>query len=121
MRGYKSEKERIHEVENTNAFLDNTAPSWGKINLRNREVNKEINPPMRFQAKSGMERVINELSTIHGGYVEIKDRKAHEKMIKSSTKTTSSSLMGVVAPRNILDVLHKKTHFKAVTSVSLGG
>jgi hypothetical protein len=124
-KGFKSEKQRIKEALDNNQFLE-SSPSYPKEVYRSRNEGKEVNPRMYFKPKTGLERVRD---AILARNVEFNDNqsdgpvKGRSMMHSQSTvsRRTSQLKDSVPMPKDLLMNLHRKTHFKALTSVMLGG
>lgn len=116
LHGYRSEKERVEEEMSRNSGLD-LEPSLAKPVLRQRVVEKEINPRMYFRHRTELERVChatdfpNELKPERSKSEEKLRNSSLEKRNKSEIHTKSTLLA------NIFPSLHRKTHFKAVFSI----
>jgi hypothetical protein len=117
---YKTEKDRIEATVRANQEFCDSVPSPQKQryerSLRPRVENKEIGPQFRFTAKSGVERVYDQLSKRITSEFREKD------MIDRSLKSTIRNhrkLNQTTSPKQLLPSIHNKTHFKAATSVFL--
>ena len=123
LKGWKSEKDRIDETVEKNKYLM-LNPSlmhpkdFHKV-LRKRIPSKEIQPDMRFTDKTGLERVINILSS----EIEHNPEQSKElsKYFKSLQIGSSDSRRNAEIMKTILRKMEKKTHFKAAESVIIQG
>lgn len=124
-KGFKTEKQRIKDALDSNQFLEST-PVYLKEEFRHRDAEKDVNPRMYFKPKTGLERVRD---AILARNVEFNDdssvRPAKGNSLAQShstmSKKTSEARDIIPAPKDLLTNLHRKTHFKALTSVMLGG
>jgi len=117
---FRTEKDRIKANIKSNLEFWDSVPSPDKSqfqkSLRARQESKEIGPQFRFTAKSGVERVFDQLhSRITSAFEarELADDKLRES-IKKQRKFNQT-----ITPKQLLPNIHNKTHFKAVTSIYL--
>jgi hypothetical protein len=124
-KGFKTEKQRIKDALDSNQFLE-SQPAFLKEVYRTRHEEKEVNPRMYFKPKTGLERVRDALLARN---VEFNDDNSEgqsrgKSMLRSQSsvsRKTSQQKDPIPAPKEMLMSLHRKTHFKALTSVMLGG
>lgn len=93
-------------------------PSKNKFerSLRPRDESLEIGPQFRFTAKSGVERVYDQLSRRIASAFRTKDLVGAK--IKGSFRDSKRANQ-TTSPKQLLPSLHNKTHFKAATSIFL--
>jgi hypothetical protein len=84
--------------------------------LRPREEKLEIGPQFRFTAKTGVERVYDQLC--HRLTSEFQEKDIVGRGLKSTIRN-QRRLNQTVSPKDLLPSIHHKTHFKAATSVFL--
>jgi hypothetical protein len=124
-KGFKSEKQRIKDALDNNQFLE-SQPAYLQEVYRTRHEEKEVNPRMYFKPKTGLERVRDALLARN---VEFNDDNSESQLRGKSMVQSQSSVSRktsqqkdlMPAPKDMLMSLHRKTHFKALTSVMLGG
>lgn len=123
LKGYKSEKQRQEEAEQTNQFLSSVPLNFTE-KWREREEDKELNERMYFKPRSNFERVKDELMQRHIDITEFGD--AHKKIEKKEKLRNSVSshedgnMMTKdepLKPKEIFASLHRKTYFKGVKSI----
>lgn len=124
-KGFKTEKQRIKEALDNNQFLESTPANFKEV-FRHREADKEVNPRMYFKPKTGLERIRDALLARNVEFNDYSsDRQPKGNTLAHSQSTTSKKTsignLVVPAPKEMLTSLHRKTHFKALTSVMLGG
>mmetsp|Transcript_3590 Transcript_3590/g.7723 ORF Transcript_3590/g.7723 Transcript_3590/m.7723 type:complete len:301 (-) Transcript_3590:55-957(-) len=124
-KGFKTEKQRIKEALDSNQFLEST-PAYLKEVFRDRNEDKEVNPRMYFKPKTGLERVRDALLARNVEFYDDtseRPQKGNSLAHSQSTvsKKTSEAKDSIPAPKDLCSNLHRKTHFKALTSVMLGG
>ena len=76
----------------------------------------EVGPQFRFTAKTGVERVYDELSS------RITTAFQEKELIDKNLKTTIRNFRRMnqtTSPKKLLPNIHHKTHFKAATSIYL--
>lgn len=117
---YRTEKERIANNIKINQEFCDSVPNPDKFafhkSLRARDESKEIGPSFRYTAKTGIERVYDQLKTRITTAFQIKEL-ASEKL--NSTLKHKREQNHTISPKQILPSIHNKTHFKAATSVFL--
>jgi hypothetical protein len=117
---FRTEKERIEATIRANQqFWDSVPmPSKNKFekSLRPRDESLEVGPQFRFTAKTGVERVYDQLSKRIASAFQTKE------LIGTKLKGTfrdSKRANQTTSPKQLLPCLHNKTHFKAATSIFL--
>ncbi|OMJ94463.1 hypothetical protein SteCoe_2367 [Stentor coeruleus] len=115
--GFHSEVERIKESENWNQWLDTTPSQKQVFKLRPRDKTKEIQPSIKFKAKSGVERLEEHI-------LKQKEYLDSSAPPDSNHKCLYKNFLGVEKPvfsggKEILDYYHYKTHFKTLESLAL--
>ena len=108
--GYKTDQERISAAVQRNSVLD-LSPNPPKPVLRQREIDREINPRMYFQPRNAMERI--RLATDFPNELTQERSKSEQKLHKTTVKKEEKQVKSV----KIFPSLHRKTHFKAVCSI----
>jgi hypothetical protein len=84
--------------------------------LRPREEKLEVGPQFRFTAKTGVERVYDQLC--HRLTTEFQEKDIISRGLKSTARN-QRRLNQTVSPKDLLPSIHHKTHFKAATSIFL--
>lgn len=84
--------------------------------LRPRDEKLEIGPQFRYTAKTGVERVYDQLCSRITSAFQEKDLVGRD---LKSTIRNSRRLNQTTSPKQLLPSIHNKTHFKAATSVFL--
>lgn len=115
--GFHSDEERVKESENWNRWLD-TTPSQKKVfKLRPRDKTKEIQPSFKFRAKSGIERLEENI---------LKQKEYLDSSVppNSNQKCLYKNFFGVEKPiisggKQVFDYYHYKTNFKTIESLAL--
>lgn len=115
--GFNSDIERVKDSEKWNQWLDTTPSTKQGLKLRPREKSKEIQPSLRFRAKSGLERVEESISK----QKEYLDSSAPP---DSKQKLAYKNYFGIEKPvisggKEVLDYYHFKTYFKTIQSLAL--
>lgn len=115
--GLISDEERIKESENWNHWLDPTPSHKNVFKLRPREKAKEIQPSLKFRAKSGNERLRESIS---------KQKEYLDSSLPpdSDIKCLYKNFLGMEKPvftggKEIMNYYHFKTHFKTIESLAL--
>lgn len=112
-----SDKERLKESENWNQWLDPTPSNKQVFKLRPREKAKEIQPSLKFQAKSGLERLEENI-------IKQKEYLDSSAPPDSKQKCLNKNFFGMEklilsGGKEVMDYYHFKTHFKTIQSLAL--
>lgn len=117
---YRTEKERIQATIKSNQEFWDSVPSPQKQryerSLRPRDEKLEIGPQFHFTAKTGVERVYDQLCSRITSAFQEKDIASRD---LKSTIRNSRRLNQTTSPKELLPSIHNKTHFKAATSIFL--
>jgi hypothetical protein len=117
---FRTEKERIANNIKINQQFCDSVPNPDKFgfhkSLRARRESKELGPQFRFTAKSGIERIYDQLSTRMTSAFQTREL-ASDKL--SSTIRDRNRQNQTISPNQLLPSIHHKTHFKAATSLFL--
>jgi hypothetical protein len=115
--GSMTDQERILKESSWNSWLDPTPNEKSSFRLRPREKSKEIQPFIKFRAKSGIERIKENLD---------KQREIIDTSIAphSNKKVLYKDFFGtdkliVEGGKEIMDYYHFKTHFKTIESLAM--
>ncbi|OMJ86340.1 hypothetical protein SteCoe_12191 [Stentor coeruleus] len=116
-RNFHSEFKRIKQSENHNQWLDTTPSQKQVFKLRPRDKTKEIQPSIKFKAKSGVERLEEHI-------LKQKEYLDSSAPPDSNHKCLYKNFLGIEKPvfsggKEILNYYHYKTHFKALESLAL--
>ncbi|KAL4506611.1 hypothetical protein ABPG72_000182 [Tetrahymena utriculariae] len=125
IKGFKHEKDRIRESYERNQDLDYMPnQTVAHYQFRDRNIDKEIQPEMRFTAKTSLERIEQFLKDHMQTQVEnidFRDKKKQKKFIDNFPEYQSPwdrrRLLAKEIAKNLLPSLHNKTHFNAATSL----
>ncbi|EGR29788.1 hypothetical protein IMG5_148700, partial [Ichthyophthirius multifiliis] len=123
IKGFKYEKDRIKESIEKNSDLD-YMPNLTVANhqFRERQTDKEIQPDMRFTAKTSLERIEQLLKDHMQSQVEnidfskMKNKKQQKQNEKSNEKKSAwdkNKEQAQQLAKKLLPSLHNKTHFNA--------
>ncbi|EAR90866.3 hypothetical protein TTHERM_00143720 (macronuclear) [Tetrahymena thermophila SB210] len=125
IKGFKHEKDRIRESYERNQDLDYMPnQTVAHYQFRDRNMDKEIQPEMRFTAKTSLERIEQFLKDHMQTQVEnidFRDKKKQKKFMDNFPEYQSPwerrRLLAKEIAKNLLPSLHNKTHFNAATSL----
>ena len=116
---YRTEKERIENNIKYNQQFCDSVPNPDKFifhkTLRARDESKDVGPQFRFTAKSGVERVYDQLNTRITSAFQAREL-ASDKLQSTIRHRRQNQ---TISPKQLLPSIHHKTHFKAATSVFL--
>lgn len=115
--GSMTDQERVHQSETWNSWLDPTPCEKFSFRLRPREKSKEIQPSLKFRAKSGIDRLKENIKK-QREYIESSappdaDNKLFYKDFYGANKHFFEG------GKEVMEYYHFKTHFKTIESLAL--
>lgn len=115
--GSMTNQERIQQSESWQSWLDPTPCEKLSFRLRPREKSKEIQPSLKFRAKSGMERLKERISKQKEFLESSVPPNAENQLLYKDFFGTNKHLFE--GGKEVMNYYHFKTHFKTIQSLAL--
>ena len=114
--GFLPETERVQEAENRNKWLD-TTPNQSRLRLRCRDKSKEIQPTMKINLTSHLQRIEGQVKHFQEIYDSAPSPDSQARHLYKNYEGQDKAFAS--GGKEVLHHYHVKTYFKTIESIAL--